>query len=51
MDNNKTIESLKEQYEHHKVMMIKALGAIEVLEQLEAEKDNPDQKPKKEDKK
>ena len=46
MDNEKTIESLREQYEHHKVMMIKALGAIEVLEQLQVE-----EKPKKEDKK
>lgn len=46
MDNKDTIENLKEQYEHHKVMMIKALGAIEVLEQLQVE-----EKPKKEDKK
>ena len=40
MDNKDTIESLKQQYEHHKVMMIKALGAIEVLEQLQEEEPN-----------
>ena len=37
---DKTIETLKEQYEHHRTMMIKALGAIEVLEQLQ--KEEPD---------
>ena len=40
MDNKDTIELLKQQYEHHKVMMIKALGAIEVLEQLQEEEPN-----------
>ena len=44
-----TIKSLKEQYEHHKTMMIKALGAIEVLEQLQLKEE--EKKPKKEDKK
>jgi hypothetical protein len=34
---NKTIETLREQYEYHKTMMIKAIGAIEVLEQLQQE--------------
>ena len=34
---DKTIETLKEQLEHHKIMMIKAQGAIEVLEQLKNE--------------
>ena len=47
LDNNKTIETLREQYEQHRIMMFKALGAIEVLEQLKAE----EEKPKKEDKK
>jgi hypothetical protein len=41
LDNGKTIETLTEQYEYHKTMMYKALGAIEVLRQLD-EEDVPD---------
>jgi hypothetical protein len=48
LDNKDTIDALREQFEHHKVMMLKAMGAIEVLQQLDAEKED---KPKKEDKK
>tara|TARA_Y100000593_G_C4206072_1_gene284370 strand:- start:387 stop:524 length:138 start_codon:yes stop_codon:yes gene_type:complete len=43
---DKTIETLKEQLEHHKIMMIKAQGAIEVLEQLK----NEEESSKKDDK-
>ena len=43
MELDKTMETLKEQFEHHRMMMFKALGAIEVLEDLanknEEEKD------------
>ncbi len=37
LTKSEALETLKNQFEHHKVMMIKAQGAIEVLEQLEAE--------------
>tara|TARA_R100001129_G_scaffold159825_1_gene124188 strand:- start:491 stop:661 length:171 start_codon:yes stop_codon:yes gene_type:complete len=33
--NDEVLESLKAQFEHHKTMMIKAQGAIEVLEQMD----------------
>ena len=36
----KTIETLREQYEYHRTMMIKAQGALEVLEQLQKEEPN-----------
>ena len=32
--NDEVLESLKAQFEHHKTMMIKSQGAIEVLEQM-----------------
>ena len=35
--NTEAIEDLKKQFEHHQVMMLKAQGAIEVLEMLEKE--------------
>ena len=33
--NTEAIKDLKKQLEHHQVMMLKAQGAIEVLEMLE----------------
>ena len=33
--NDEVLESLRAQFEHHKTMMIKSQGAIEVLTQLE----------------
>ena len=47
LDSNKTIESLKEQYEHHRIMMLKALGAIEVLEELQAKENSIDEEEDK----
>tara|TARA_Y100001938_G_scaffold37961_1_gene52407 strand:+ start:1104 stop:1274 length:171 start_codon:yes stop_codon:yes gene_type:complete len=32
--NDEVLESLRAQFEHHKTMMIKSQGAIEVLEQM-----------------
>ena len=37
LTNAEAIEDLKKQHEHHQVMMLKAQGAIEVLEMLEKE--------------
>tara|TARA_Y100001938_G_C7744316_1_gene260824 strand:- start:18 stop:188 length:171 start_codon:yes stop_codon:yes gene_type:complete len=37
MTNEEVLVSLREQYEHHRAMMFKAQGAIEILEQLESD--------------
>lgn len=34
LTKSEALETLKKQFEHHRVMMLKAQGAIEVLEQL-----------------
>ena len=46
MDNKDVIEKLKEQYEYHRTMMFKALGAIEVLGELQ-NKEKSDEKEEK----
>jgi hypothetical protein len=35
LTNSEALEDLKKQYEHYRTMMLKAQGAIEVLENLE----------------
>ena len=37
LTNSEALKELKKQFEHHQIMMLKAQGAIEVLEQMKAE--------------